>query len=685
MKKCSLIILSKFMIIWICFININSNKLKLKTEAGSKFKELSLKQLIGYGQGSILSEGIKNYRFKSFNPNKNNRNSLEEIEEYKLLELNVERKRKLKKKDDKTKNQTSPYPNYYEAAVKNNDLKSSGYSIPKLSKVMNELDPTKKYKLEEFTSIIKFQQYNLSLGELTQIFLFIDVNKDSVMDIEEWESFANLFLLPFEACMTHSIDKSDTNIFKFGYYLNVNELKFCFDKDPRAKNLVFRRRNQSDYIEFLAKNLSKYSINNKGDKSQYAVNIFTYLFIRKSLFSWDKCSSTSKYISVSAFRCAITTNVPNKYTLKSSIDKIYKVGLELSQQDNALIQLDFIDYTRVAYIYYCFTVIKNNDNDFLEETQFIKAIKEDVFPTNFTEKEINIIFSITKGPLEFEGFGFFLSTHLLFNFYSIEKPFVLNEDEYFNMLLDEYFPVNFIMQVDSSEINFTKEEYQEVSLVLQRYRTNENKFYFGFKQDGSSNTSAIYTSSTVNSKYHDIKPNIISRKASYGIIGSSMGNLYRALHLSKIYNNLCGKDNNTSQNLTNQFVCNSVEINQRLEKVAEETIPLLNPNYKEFSFYKSVDKEFKIDFLSFLGIEFFNDNLGIRENKNKNINETTLKEFLKRTQMENIQDTVLDLAKSSPIEDKLKRRLFNPEKLKFNIFTVQIAASERRRTNKILL
>ena len=71
---------------------------------------------------------------------------------------------------------------------------------PKLSECLNERDPSKKVRLQEFVTLIRPPLYNLTKGELEQIFVFADASHDDLIDSHEWESFVQFFIRPFEIC-----------------------------------------------------------------------------------------------------------------------------------------------------------------------------------------------------------------------------------------------------------------------------------------------------------------------------------------------------------------------------------------------------------------------------------------------------------------------------------------------------
>jgi len=128
------------------------------------------------------------------------------------------------------------------------------------------------------------------------------------------------------------------------------------------------------------------------------VNFSDYLFLRRALFGWLNCHSSNKYMAMSQFKCAMKQAIPQKYHMKFHYEKIFQVGLGLSNDRN-LIQLDFITYVRTLHFAYVFGVLGlPHDTPVLEKSQFIKAIREDRLPLNWTRKKLTS-FTILLTPL----------------------------------------------------------------------------------------------------------------------------------------------------------------------------------------------------------------------------------------------------------------------------------------------
>ena len=275
------------------------------------------------------------------------------------------------KAEEKVGTQVSAYPNTSSPPTAADQLDKVPKVSSPLSKALDEVDPIRSLKKNEFVQELKYGLHQLTRGEAEQIFDFVDVNKKDIINIKDWSDFVALFILPFEACDT---DKNKL--------LNEEEFKKCFNSDPHTKLVEFRRRYNETKIGIILDTITT--------RGRREINYSDYLFYRKALYGWSQCHSAPKYIAIAHFRCVLGVAVLNKYHLKMVVENIYNVGLQLS--DRNLVELDFIGYLRITYFTYVFTVFSApHDLLYLEKTQWINVVKEDRLPNNFEGSEINYI------------------------------------------------------------------------------------------------------------------------------------------------------------------------------------------------------------------------------------------------------------------------------------------------------
>lgn len=386
-------------------------------------------------------------------------------------------------KDDPVlaKNKLLTYPNTFEAPTSKNYLPNSKYTAPKMSSSLMEADPNKKLKLAEFLEQFLFTQYHLTRGEAEQIFYFADSNRDDLIDQTEWTQFSTLFIFPFEACDSNG-----------DYLLNTNELKTCLEADPRSTFVTFRRRyNDND---------NKYKVMKEilSSRAGGDLDFSDYLFIRKALFGWRECHSNSEYIAKYHFKCAVAASLPHKYFTELDYDVIYETGIR-TFGDRSLIENDFISYLGILHYLNIFGIVNQPlHSAFLEKSQWLKAIREDRFPNNFEEIEIEEIFDLIGASpyikarkvtvIDFPSFCWFMNLHRIFNLYSHTRPLQMSLPEFKKMLNDPFIEKEIVLSVDHSFTRFTEAHYQEASIVLQRLRPNEKSFFYSFKQDISEAT-----------------------------------------------------------------------------------------------------------------------------------------------------------------------------------------------------
>jgi len=583
------------------------------------------------------------------------------------------------------KNQLLAFPNTFHPATTGQDLQAANFTAPLMSRSLFERDPKRRLRKQDFLEVFRYGLYQLTRGETEQLFNFVDMNHDDMIDNGEWEAFTTLYVLPFEAC---DVNKS--------YIIEPKEFGTCFDKDPKSSIVTFRRRYQEKKHTLLMDVLST--------RGKSIVNFSDYVFLRKALFGWLNCHSSNKYMAMSQFKCAMKQAIPQKYHLKYHYEKVFKVGLTLSNDRN-LIQLDFITYLRTLHFAYVFGVLGlPHDTPVLEKSQFIKAIREDRLPLNWSEDEINILYDLSDATpfkinkyMNFDSFCFFYNLHRIFFKYNQEKPLQISKIELLNSLNDEYFPTQILLSLDASRTNFTEPQYLEVSVILQRLRLNERDFYFSFKQiqeenkkalsagdmrfkqDASLSTHSFWNTTTSNSSYWDVHLNDTNRNIFFSTMTSNDKNFwtldiyYRAMVLSNFFTELHGEDDKLWLIGAPRFV-------DQTSKLYESVVPPFGLKLrKNYNFYKNLPRDIQIDLLSFLGIENFEFKVNMHKNDSNNlINESLLKIILKDMGMINMPDQVLDLSQKNA--DTLRRRVYEPNETIRNLIIVHTAAGDNVRS-----
>lgn len=367
-------------------------------------------------------------------------------------------------------NQKETFPDQYNPPTNSTNLETANFTATLLSSSLSESDPTRKLRFVDFLKLVNFVAYRLTRGESEQIFLFADKNRDGLLDHNEWDTFVSLYIMPFEAC-----DKGDRN-----YLLDENEFKFCFDKDPKFKFIIFPRIYGNTPHKAIMKVLSTRQYN--------LINFHEYLFIKRATYGWNSCQSNAKYIAKAHFSCALKTalSFERKYTYKLSDDEIYNSGLRIDNDHE--IQHNFISYMRILYYFNIFNIYSGRSGiAILDKSQLIKSIREDRLPNNIEESEADIWYDlISSNPfrkadtMAFPTFVFFYNLHRLFNRYSKLKPNLLNKEEVLELLQDNDTPHKIVHSIDSSHTNFNLIQYQEASLTLQRLRPNESSYFVSF-------------------------------------------------------------------------------------------------------------------------------------------------------------------------------------------------------------
>jgi len=69
-------------------------------------------------------------------------------------------------------------------------------------------------RLPEFASV--WENRHLTYGEIKAVFTVVDINKDNLIDIDEWSNFKKLFSDEYETCDTDG-----------DFVLKIDELEKC--------------------------------------------------------------------------------------------------------------------------------------------------------------------------------------------------------------------------------------------------------------------------------------------------------------------------------------------------------------------------------------------------------------------------------------------------------------------------
>ena len=478
-----------------------------------------------------------------------------------------------------------------------------------------------------------------------------------------------MLAVPFLAHLAHQ---------NHDYLLDEAEFAYCFDKDPRSRFIVFRRKSYPKRHKEMMWNVSS--------RQNALINFHDYMFIRRSLFAWKNCQSNAKFISKTAYKCAVRTAILAKMHFNGEIDGIYDVGVTLANDSN-IIQLDFINYLRSMYCLYSFVTLGSPIKmPYIEKTSFLKAIREDRVPNNFEESEVQFLYElINTNPLipvtqmNYASFAFFWNIHRVFNKYSVNRPLLLTESEFIQVIADDWTPAKIRFAIDVSRTGFSQADYQEASLILQRKRPSEGKYFFSFKQDASENTAALWNSTTVNNTYYNFKPNVSNYKVFFSVFSEldkdvwTKNNYYRAFQLANLFVSMI-KDW--------RFTVASTDfVDNLMDQYVKVDPPISYMQRQNYPMYKAFPREIYIDVITFVTIENYRNKIRAYMNSsNTNLYESFAKLILMDFGMKNMPDTVLDLAKKGL--DNLRRRTFDPIELIKNCVIVQSVAAEFQRSSE---
>lgn len=568
--------------------------------------------------------------------------------------------------DNKVAAQKHAFPSPVVNPLTNSQLKATKQiPINRLSNAFSELNFNEKVKRQNFLDLIKYTYFKLTKAEANIIFNTIDTDRDDLISPNEYHDFSVLYLMPFEAC-----DTSKENL------LSIKDFKLCFSKDPKRQQVTFRRRHEEkNEVEEMIMNILS-------TRGRAAMNIFEYIIFRRALYSWIKCESSSKFMVKAGFNCGINTFISHKYLRKTDTNVMYDIGILYSQGAN-LIDLDFISYLRIAYYTLAFLNFnQSNPTMNIEKNKFLKAVHEDVFPNNFKEEEILLMYSMTSNldSMDFSSFSFYFHFHRLFDKYSFRTPFKLTEIEFLKLIEDNEFPLDIRLSIDRSFVKFTQPEYLEASLILSRQRLNEFGFY-KFKQDATVEQRSVNDKKTINANAIATLPYKTARKFFFTIMSKKVNEeniwdkdcFYRSFLYSNLYHKILSYSNGYKDNKT--FMTHLI-------KAYETSIPSVHYSLRaNINLYKNLPDEIKLDLLLFLEINNCLRKMGIKSYSDiEEVNEVDMKMMMKDFGMELMPDTVLDIGFKG--KDNLGRRVFTAIESFKSLIIVQAAAAENHRSKR---
>lgn len=569
-------------------------------------------------------------------------------------------------------NENKAFPNDYQAATMKENLENAKFTAPPLSRALYEADPTRKMKLTEFLGEVRFTMYNMTKGETTQMFYFIDKNKDELVDQKEFDDFALLYIYPFEAC--------DENK---NYLLEDKEFTKCFEKDPNSEFIKFPKEKQKE-----APKLIMDSVTTRGKE---IINFNDYLVYRRGTFGWRQCQTTSTYISREAFACALRTALPVKYHLNADVNRFYTSGLKECNDPN-LIDLDYICYLRTYYYSYVFITFSfPNSQPVLAKTDFLKSIRDDRLPQNFSEEEVKFLYELmdngpTKNRVEMnvESWFFWFHVHRLFNKYSSERPAQLTEKEMLSLLQDKFFEGGKIVaSIDNSVGNCTESQYLEASLILNRERTNEKSFFYKFKEASSSNlksnqfVSGLTQGFWKEGEQTEPQRNETTRQIFFHIPlgnnkeGLNRKNYFRAMQVANFFTYFI-KDSTNTVAVT--------DLQENIFAAYDKVSPPFSMKQRSnFPYYRALPHDTRIDIYTFMTLELWKSKTEeIKLYSNKYIEETDLKSILRDYGLDHLPDSVIDLSQKG--FDSMRRRIYDPKEVISHIVNVEAVAGELERT-----
>ena len=320
---------------------------------------------------------------------------------------------------------------------------------------------TETITLNIFLDKLKFSLYKISKGEAIQIFNFIDREHKGIISPKDWKDFANLFLKPFDKCDT-----------KKAYFLEKADLQKCFENEPTSKFIIPPKELKDKFYDILIDILD---INNNLGKK---INFYSYLLLRKAMFSWSECHNDGSSMTTNSFKCAIS------YVSGSYIDKYNLENMHLAaMMENGMPKMDFISFLRVFTILHMYEVLGARKDKFrLDKDTFEKSLKEDTIIDFISQGDIDRIYSFSDSEISpsinFETFYFFINIFKLYNIHAKDKSGITIE-EAASSVDHLLFPNKLRKLIDLSLTNFKAADYLKI-VEEDKSRQGEKKYYVSF-------------------------------------------------------------------------------------------------------------------------------------------------------------------------------------------------------------
>jgi hypothetical protein len=324
--------------------------------------------------------------------------------------------------------------------------------------------------------------------QLEEIFLIF--KKKKMGGVSDFRSSYALFIKYFNSC-----DKNNDLL------LSKDEFSDCMKSDPylslieqplQIYSVMKNFTNATGYNNDIYDFANNYDVN--------GLNFYDYVMMRLFIFSWRKCTVSSKFMDEASFECAVDilsgTKTPNSNTLRS----IFQLGLQLTNTKSMPVRtFDFLTYFAIASSIKLYAKINAKENFDATISEFNIALDNNVLPTRYSQDIIDQLFTVTKrqsnskNGLDLISFTFY--DHYLKLFYqgaSLNR-WTINSKEFAKICSHWLFPntiYNYLTQVPLA--NFTQENYNLRAHIHEKHLDEEDNFgkFLEIKSNENLNTFA---------------------------------------------------------------------------------------------------------------------------------------------------------------------------------------------------
>ena len=282
---------------------------------------------------------------------------------------NAEAETDLEKKKKRTRS-TAPAP---AAGAK----PANATNATKLSALIK---PARQVLLKDFKTKTRTWDLKLMDKQLEDVYQTINFRLEKTNGKTGIQNFKDTFIAQYEAC-----DKDNDNV------LNNDEFKACMTSDPMLKEIIVPPMQYAAFANYTFTNTTGFYpiLFNLIDSNHNSyINFHDFLTLRLFTFSWKRCSSMAPFIEEVNFECALEIASGYKTLARSTLRRLFNLGLELSNSDT-IRSLDFMTYATIAVAVRIYGKINGKEDQDITLSEMNLALDSGILPMRYNQEIVN--------------------------------------------------------------------------------------------------------------------------------------------------------------------------------------------------------------------------------------------------------------------------------------------------------